>query len=57
MELQLEISKQETARFKAQANLLYENLQQAQASLSEVQRFSSRVPFMLTFRKGERTCR
>jgi nucleoprotein TPR len=57
VELQWELSKQETARFKAQADHFSQSLQQAQASLSEVQRFGSRVSFMLTPRTGEGTCR
>ena len=56
VELQLELSKQETARFKAQADHLSQSLQQTQASLSEVQHFSPRVPFILTLCTGEGTC-
>lgn len=57
VELQLELSKQEAARFKAQADHLSQSLRQAQTSLSEVRCFSSWVPSALTPRTGEGTRR
>jgi len=39
VELQLELSKQETARLKTQVDHLYQSLDQARASLAEVQYF------------------
>ena len=52
MELQLELSKQETARLKTQVDHLSQNLNQARASLSEVQYFSLWNSFALTRRSG-----
>ena len=40
VELQLELSKQETTRLKTQVDHLYQSLDQARASLAEVQCFS-----------------
>lgn len=55
VELQLELSKQETARLKTQVDHLSQNLNQARASLSEVRCFSSWNSFSLTQRTGART--
>ena len=52
MELQLELGKQETARLKAQVDHLSQSLDQARASLSEVQHFSLLSTFALTRRTG-----
>jgi len=52
VELQLELGKQESARLKAQVDHLSQSLDQARASLSEVQPFSSLNKFALTRRIG-----
>lgn len=52
VELQLELGKQETARLKTQVEHLSQNLDQARASLSEVQYFSSWNTFALTRLSG-----
>lgn len=48
VELQLELGKQETARLKTQVDHLYQSLDQARASLAEVQYFSLWNSFALT---------
>jgi len=55
VELQLELGKQETARLKTQVDHLYQSLDQARASLAEVQYFSLWNSFALTPRTGAGT--
>lgn len=52
VELQLELSKQETVRLKTQVDHLSQSLDQARTSLSEVHCFSSRNSLALTQLSG-----
>ena len=55
MELQLELGKQETARLKTQVDHLSQSLDQARATLSEVQHFDLWNSPALTRRIGAGT--